>query len=471
MTKPSLLTPPNSPKPPTFEPRSIRSPNVNLPNLTPTLLPTPPCHIWVTFPTWSQTPTFPRTITRKPPNLTTITHPITFGPRLKRESNVSLHPTPMFLRSPHMVPFLPPTLDHSSSPRGPHGSHSRHAFPRFPIPIHQLSIPHNPSPHSRSHPHDSLPYPTKSFSPNPYLHVRASSFRVALTYPHSLPINCHSPFAPHHHSNQSLTSLSSLFLPSHTQSHHSPLSSFVAPRFPYVSPPPTPQHSSPFYNSYVASKDIIPDTRFNLEEGEFPEIEQQIELRGWKRLTKPKQKVGQSIIREFYANARINEDIDEEQPHLQTFVRGEVVNFNMENIKAVLRLDEQLESDTNFRRRMILANQDPENVIQDLCVRGSIWELGARNNPLYLKRRDLRPLVRGWHEFIIHNILPTSNQSEITVKRAVLIHCIIHGQDVRVEKLIAEAMTKIVKNLHTARHPLAFPNVIARLCEAVGVSY
>ncbi|MED6226350.1 hypothetical protein PIB30_102835 [Stylosanthes scabra] len=224
-----------------------------------------------------------------------------------------------------------------------------------------------------------------------------------------------------------------------------------------------------FYNSYVASKDIILDTRFNLEEGEFPKIEQQIELRGWKRLAKPD--FGQSIIREFYANARINEDSDEDQPHFHTFVRGEVVNFSMESIKAVLRLDEQLESDTNFRRQMISANQELENVIQNICVRGSTWKLGARNNPLYLQRRDLRPLARGWHEFIIHNILPTSNQSEVMVKRVVLIHCIIHGQDVRVEKLIAEAMTEIVKNLYTIRHPLAFPNVIARLCEAAGISY
>ncbi|MED6201595.1 hypothetical protein PIB30_096582, partial [Stylosanthes scabra] len=144
---------------------------------------------------------------------------------------------------------------------------------------------------------------------------------------------------------------------------------------------------------------------------------------------------------------------------------------NMESIKAVLRLDEQLDSDTSFRRRMILANQELENVIQDLCVQGSTWVLGARNNPLYLRRRDLRPLARGWHEFIIHNILPTSNQSEVTMKRAVLIHCIIHGQIVRVERIIAEAMSKIVKDLHTTRHPLAFPNVIARLCEGAKVDY
>ncbi|MED6225502.1 hypothetical protein PIB30_094363 [Stylosanthes scabra] len=226
-----------------------------------------------------------------------------------------------------------------------------------------------------------------------------------------------------------------------------------------------------FYNSYVASKDIIPDTKLNLEEREFPEIQEQIELRGWKRLAKPKLKVSQSIIREFYANARINEDSDEDQPYFQTFVRGKVVNFNMESIKAVLRLDEQLDSDTSFKRRMIPANQELENVIQDLCVQGSTWVLGARNNPLYLRRRDLHPLARGWHEFIIHNILPTSNQSEVTMKRAVLIHCIIHGQIVRVERIIAEAMSEIVKDLHTTRHPLAFPNVIARLCEGAKVDY
>ncbi|MED6116382.1 hypothetical protein PIB30_099809, partial [Stylosanthes scabra] len=109
-----------------------------------------------------------------------------------------------------------------------------------------------------------------------------------------------------------------------------------------------------------ASKDIISDTRFKVEEGEFPKIEHQIELRGWKRLAKPKLKVEQSIIREFYANARINPDSDEDQPYFHTFVRGEVVNFSMESIKAVLRLDEQLESDTNFRRQMIPANQELE---------------------------------------------------------------------------------------------------------------
>ncbi|MED6201698.1 hypothetical protein PIB30_097620, partial [Stylosanthes scabra] len=104
-----------------------------------------------------------------------------------------------------------------------------------------------------------------------------------------------------------------------------------------------------FYNSHVASKAIIPNTRFKLEEGQFSDIEHQIELRSWKRLAKPKMKVEQCIVREFYTNAHINPDEDGDQAHFRTFVRGVVVNFSMENIKVVLRLDAQLESVTNFR--------------------------------------------------------------------------------------------------------------------------
>ncbi|MED6116612.1 hypothetical protein PIB30_101832 [Stylosanthes scabra] len=123
-----------------------------------------------------------------------------------------------------------------------------------------------------------------------------------------------------------------------------------------------------------------------------------------------------------------------------------------------------------FQKANDPANQELDTVIQDLCVWGLIWELGAKNNP-YTSSCDLRPLARGWHEFIIHNILPTTNQSEVTIKRIVLIHCIIRGQDVRVEKLIVDMMAEIVKNLHSTKPPLAFPNIIAHLCEAAGIRY
>ncbi|MED6113646.1 hypothetical protein PIB30_072812, partial [Stylosanthes scabra] len=100
-----------------------------------------------------------------------------------------------------------------------------------------------------------------------------------------------------------------------------------------------------------------------------------------------------------------------------------------------------------------------------------VWSLGARNNPLYLKRIDLNPVARGWHEFIIHNIMPTTKQSEVTLNRAVLIHCIMSSQEVRVEKIIVDAMMSIISKLHTSKPPLAFPNIIACLCEEMEISF
>ncbi|MED6177849.1 hypothetical protein PIB30_101894 [Stylosanthes scabra] len=56
---------------------------------------------------------------------------------------------------------------------------------------------------------------------------------------------------------------------------------------------------------------------------------------------------------------------------------------------------------------MAEGNQDLDAVTKDICIEGAVWSLGARDNPLYLKRSDLNPVARGWHEFIIHNIMPT----------------------------------------------------------------
>ncbi|MED6165996.1 hypothetical protein PIB30_104900 [Stylosanthes scabra] len=67
--------------------------------------------------------------------------------------------------------------------------------------------------------------------------------------------------------------------------------------------------------------------------------------------------------------------------------------------------------------------------------------------------------------------MPTTNQSEVTLNRAVLIHCIMSSQKVRVEKIIVDAMMNIINKLHTSKPPLAFPNIIARLCEEMEISF
>ncbi|MED6213066.1 hypothetical protein PIB30_089697 [Stylosanthes scabra] len=106
-----------------------------------------------------------------------------------------------------------------------------------------------------------------------------------------------------------------------------------------------------------------------------------------------------------------------------------LVNFSMDRINTIMKFEGPLNSETSYRARMAEGNQDLDAVTRDICIEGVVWSLGARNNPLYLKRSDLNPVARGWHEFIIHNIMPTTNQSKVTLNKAVLIHCIMSSQE------------------------------------------
>ncbi|MED6161979.1 hypothetical protein PIB30_066039 [Stylosanthes scabra] len=87
-------------------------------------------------------------------------------------------------------------------------------------------------------------------------------------------------------------------------------------------------------------------------------------------------------------------------------------------------------------------DQQLDRVLADLCMPGATWKLstGQLRVPIQLRRQELNPIARGWHEFLIHSLIPSSNQSEISVIRAILIHCIMRGEDVRAEDIIADKM-------------------------------
>ncbi|MED6200887.1 hypothetical protein PIB30_089757 [Stylosanthes scabra] len=89
-------------------------------------------------------------------------------------------------------------------------------------------------------------------------------------------------------------------------------------------------------------------------------------------------------------------------------------------------------------------------------------------HPIQLRRQDLTPVARGWAEFIIYSMIPIGNKSEITVARAMLIHSIIKGHDVRVEELIADNIAVLAEAVQ-GRSKLCFPSTIYRLCKEAGV--
>ena len=149
-------------------------------------------------------------------------------------------------------------------------------------------------------------------------------------------------------------------------------------------------------------------------------------------------------------------------------VRGKIVHTIPDKIREILKLPQLKDDPDSFNRRMMRTDKGLDKILEDICIPGARWTTNTKGVPNQLKREDLKPVARGWLDFIGRSLLPTSNRSEVTVKRAVMIHCIMMGKEVEVHQLISAELYKIAnKNSKEAR--LAYPSVISLLCKDAGV--
>ncbi|MED6200227.1 hypothetical protein PIB30_083101 [Stylosanthes scabra] len=171
------------------------------------------------------------------------------------------------------------------------------------------------------------------------------------------------------------------------------------------------------YNSIVKNKKVIAECCIDLDEDEYPEVKEQISLRGWRRLAAPKQEISIELMDEVYANAILTEEeMEEAGGHtFRSYVRGKVVDFSPENLRNVIRFRAQVQgAATDFETRKE-HDQQLDRVLADLCIPGATWKLSTcqLKVPIQLRRQELSPVARGWHEFSIHSLIPSSNRSEI----------------------------------------------------------
>ncbi|MED6190488.1 hypothetical protein PIB30_106388 [Stylosanthes scabra] len=196
-------------------------------------------------------------------------------------------------------------------------------------------------------------------------------------------------------------------------------------------------------NSIVKNKKVIAECCIDLDEDEYPEVKEQIALRGWRRLAAPKQEISIDLIHEFYANAILTEE-EMEEAGGHTF--------------------------RSYVREHMWRMQQLDQVLADLCIPRATWKLstGQLRVPIQLRRQELNPVARGWQEFSIHSLIPSSNRSEIPVIRAILIHCIMRGEDVRAEDIIADKIVRMAQGIKE-KGKLGFPSTIFKLCKEAGV--
>ncbi|MED6175960.1 hypothetical protein PIB30_083276 [Stylosanthes scabra] len=216
-------------------------------------------------------------------------------------------------------------------------------------------------------------------------------------------------------------------------------SSSEVPRF------KTPYHEA-HYKGFLAARKVLPKLIIETNGEILTPLNAQISLRKWQTFTKPIQVVPYSMVREFYANAWVPEEEERKPYSYKTMVRVKEISFTPRTSKEKANKDFRI-----------------EEVQECLCVEGGEWVLHADRRPHYLRRTDLDPMAKGWYDFVCRSILSTTNRSEYTVERVVLIHSIIIGEDIRVEEIIANKIYKFVykKKLSSS---LPFPSTIARLC-------
>ncbi|MED6174562.1 hypothetical protein PIB30_070227 [Stylosanthes scabra] len=79
--------------------------------------------------------------------------------------------------------------------------------------------------------------------------------------------------------------------------------------------------------------------------------------------------------------------------------------------------------------------------------------------------------LRGWRRLSAPKqeiSIDLIHESEIPVIRAILIHCIMRGEDVRAEDIIADKIVRMAQGIKE-KGKLGFPSTIYKLCKEVGV--
>ncbi|MED6127737.1 hypothetical protein PIB30_090951 [Stylosanthes scabra] len=157
-------------------------------------------------------------------------------------------------------------------------------------------------------------------------------------------------------------------------------------------------HNQQLLESYAKKRKVIPEAGFNLNEDEYPQIMEQIALRGWRRLAASRTSISKLLVQEFYANASVSDEEAtgrDELPY-KSFVRGKEVNFSPSNIRRVMRFKRETASaETDYNTRKAI-DQRLDEVLRDLCVPRATWKLSSSQPavPIQLRRTELQPLAR-----------------------------------------------------------------------------
>ncbi|MED6115444.1 hypothetical protein PIB30_090660 [Stylosanthes scabra] len=119
------------------------------------------------------------------------------------------------------------------------------------------------------------------------------------------------------------------------------------------------------YNTIVKNKKVTAECCIDLDEDEYPEVQEEMKEHG-----------GHTF---------------------RSFVRGVPIDFSPKNIQIVMRFRANVQGATTDFETRKEHDQQLDRVLADLCMPGATWKLstGQLRVPIQLRRQELNPIAGG----------------------------------------------------------------------------
>ncbi|GAU42855.1 hypothetical protein TSUD_13230 [Trifolium subterraneum] len=171
----------------------------------------------------------------------------------------------------------------------------------------------------------------------------------------------------------------------------------------------------------LQARKIWPENEFSImANGKHRSFVEAIENLGWGKLIDPGRYINPELVSEFYANA-LPTDLTQSFPYT-TKVRNRHIRFDRDAINDFLGKPYTRESE------------------DDLC--DYVVTL-AQGLPLGEKGEDMIPMARLALLFILHNVIPRSHISDVTMPNLGLIYCLFKGSQVDIAKVISQELKEV----------------------------
>ncbi|GAU18475.1 hypothetical protein TSUD_366580 [Trifolium subterraneum] len=202
---------------------------------------------------------------------------------------------------------------------------------------------------------------------------------------------------------------------------------------------------------------------------ELSAIYGELERRGWLRfnelMERGKAKENLDIVREFYVNA-FQGDVNR-----KVYVRGVLVDYSGDAINRLLRTVRVQECAymplSNTCSSMLIRERKE---IRSFVGRPSApwYKYYGGSAPTKIHIHHFNPIGRAWAEWVMHNLAPVANITEIQLPNALLVKMIMDQSDIDLGEILSMDIRKIAR-VERPGVRLGHCNLIFALCKARGV--